>query len=203
MNVQVRLATVADAAPIGSMFARAFADDPVTTWVTPEPRRRATLLTRMNSLIARFEGVPRGATYVAEEAGTVIGAAIWQPPRPQPVNWRSVPFALRAGLALGESIPRMTRAGRAAAAARPPQRHWYLQLLGVDPAAQGTGVGSALVREHLALVDAQWLPAYLETTAQNLDFYGRLGFEPTGEITIGPGAPTEYSLLRPGRSAAN
>jgi ribosomal protein S18 acetylase RimI-like enzyme len=153
----------------------------------------------MNALIARYEGIPRGATYVGEDAGTIVGAAIWQPPRPHAVNWQGVPFALSAGVALGRDIPRVTRAGRAAAAARPREKHWYLQLLGVDPAAQGIGVGSALVRAHLERVDAQRMPAYLETTVENLAFYERFGFLPVGEITIGLEAPLEYSLFRGAR----
>src|ERR1700761_1067930 len=104
MSVQVRLAVAADARAIGAVFARAFADDPVTSWVTPDADRRARLLRRMNSLIARYEGIPRGATHVAVTNGVVVGAAIWQPPKPRTVNWLSVPFALRAGLALGSSI---------------------------------------------------------------------------------------------------
>jgi len=195
MGVDVRLARGSDAAAIGSALARAFADDPVTSWVTPDPARRARVLARINAAIARYEGIPRGATYVADNDGIVVGAAIWQPPS-HPATWRSIPFALVTGATLGRDIPRMTRAGAAAARSRPRERHWYLQLLAVDPTVQGTGLGSALVRAHLEIVDAQRLPAYLETTAENLPFYRRLGFLPTGDIKIGGGAPKEFSLLR-------
>ena len=199
MTVDLRLARAADAPAIGAMFARAFANDPVTSWVTPDAARRLRLLARLNTRIARHEGIPRRATYVAEDAGRIVGAAIWQPPKPRPVNWRSVPFALTAGIALGRDIPRTIMAGRAAARARPRDKHWYLQLLGVDPDAQGTGIGGTLMRAHLPTVDEQGLPAYLETTAENLGFYGRLAFEVIGEIATGGGAPREYSLLRGGR----
>lgn len=196
MSARIRLATAADAPVIGALFARAFADDPVTSWVTPDAARRARLLRRLNTLIARYEGIPHGATYVAEDGTAVVGAAIWQPPGRHPVTARSIPFSLRAGRAIGRDIPRMISAGRAAAAARARNGGWYLQLLGVDPSAQGSGVGSALVREHLRIVDVQRSPATLETTVENLAFYRRLGFESVGEIVIGPGAPLEYSLLR-------
>ena len=196
MSVEVRLAVPADAATIGDIFSRAFAVDPVTSWVTPDAERRARLLRRLNTLIARYEGIPCGATYIAEDSKRAVGAAIWQPPGPHPLGWRTVPFSLGSGAALGRDIPRMIAMGRAVSAARPRMPHWYLQLLGVEPDAQGTGVGSALVREHLATVDAQGMPAYLETTTDNLRFYGRLGFEVTGEINIHDGAPAEYSLLR-------
>jgi ribosomal protein S18 acetylase RimI-like enzyme len=199
MDVDVRLATVADADAIGALFARAFADDPVTSWVTPDARRRARVLERLNTAIARYEGITREATYAAVNGGEIVGAAIWQPPGRLPVTWRSIRFALSAGATLGRDIPRMSRAGAAAARARPRERHWYLQLLGVDPRLQGTGVGSALVRAHLPRVDAEGMPAHLETTVENLEFYRRLGFESVGSVQIAGGAPVEYSLFRAGR----
>src|SRR5580698_396869 len=196
MTVEVRLATLADAAAIGEVFALAFADDPVTTWVTPSAARRTRLLRRLNTAIARYEGVPLGATYVATDAGAVVGAAIWRPPGRHPVSWHSVRFSLVAGAALGRDIPRTIAAGRAAVRARPREPHWYLQLLGVHPDVQGKGVGSALVREHLRVVDAGRMPACLETTIENLEFYRRLGFEVRAEIVISAKAPREYSLVR-------
>jgi ribosomal protein S18 acetylase RimI-like enzyme len=194
--VEIRLARATDAAAIGDLFSRAFARDPVTSWVTSDPVRRERVLSRLNAAIVRHEGVPHGATYVAEDQDAILGAEIWRPPGPLPPNWRSVPFALLGGLALGRDMGRMITMGRAAARARPRQRHWYLQLLGVDPEAQHAGVGRALVETHLLVVDRQKLPAYLETTVENVPFYEGVGFRVTGEIRAGRGAPREYSLLR-------
>ena len=47
----------------------------------------------------------------------------------------------------------------------PPEPHWYLPLIGVDPARQGQGLGAALMRPVLAKCDAAGLPAYLESTS--------------------------------------
>jgi ribosomal protein S18 acetylase RimI-like enzyme len=194
--VDVGLAVPADAGAIGDLYSRAFSNDPVTSWVTPDAVRRARLLRRLNTAIARYEGIPRGATYVARDAGAIVGATIWQPPGAHPLSWHSIPFALSAGRALGRDMGRMIAMGRAVAAARGVAPSWYLQLLGIEPDRQGSGVGSALVREHLRVVDEQRMSAYLETTVENLPFYARLGFGVVGEIVIGRGAPVEYSLLR-------
>jgi ribosomal protein S18 acetylase RimI-like enzyme len=196
--MDVRLAVPADARAIGDLYARAFANDPMTSWVTPDAARRTRSLRRLNTAIARYEGIPHGATYVARAAGAIVGAAIWQPPGTRAITGNSIPFALVAGHALGRDMGRMIAMGRAVAAARRGTRSWYLQLLGVEPDRQGSGVGSALVREHLRLIDEQRMTAYLETTVENLGFYGRLGFEVIGEIGIGGGAPVEYSLWRAG-----
>lgn len=197
MSTEVRAAVAADAVEIGAVFSRAFANDPVTSWITADAARRDRLLRRLNTLIARYEGIPRGATYVALRDGSIVGASIWQPPGRPRLGWGTIPFSLGAGRALGRDMARMIAAGRAAAGARSWSDSWYLQLLGVSPDAQGDGVGSALVRAHLAVVDAERSDAGLETTAENLAFYARLGFESVRQITIAPGAPIEFALRRP------
>jgi GNAT superfamily N-acetyltransferase len=59
-----------------------------------------------------------------------------------------------------------------------PEPHWYLPLLGVDPALQGRGAGSALLKVVLDRADSARLPAYLWTAkARNVSFYQRRGFE--------------------------
>jgi ribosomal protein S18 acetylase RimI-like enzyme len=53
----------------------------------------------------------------------------------------------------------------------------YLQVLGVDPAVQRRGVGSALLREGLAAADTAGDDVYLETGRQaNVAYYERHGF---------------------------
>jgi hypothetical protein len=61
--------------------------------------------------------------------------------------------------------------------------HWYLFIPGTEQAAQGPGMGSALLAQMLAHVDADGMPAYLESSNErNLALYGRHGFEITGEV---------------------
>ena len=82
--------------------------------------------------------------------------------------------------------------------ARHPQDrpHWYLFILGTEPAAQGRGLGSALLAQVLARIDADGMPAYLESSNErNLALYGRHGFEITSEVTI-PGGPRIWPMWR-------
>src|SRR5690606_32320732 len=78
----------------------------------------------------------------------------------------------------------------------PTEPHWYLPMIGVDPAYQGTGVGSALMAEALKAVDRDGLIAYLESSnPKNISLYERHGFEVIGEIQSG-GSPVLRPMLR-------
>ena len=70
-------------------------------------------------------------------------------------------------------------------ALHPLEPHWHLPLIGVDPAHQGKGIGSALLSHILDVCDAQNVSAYLEATSpQNVPLYERHGFEAVGSIQV-------------------
>ncbi|MBI4954503.1 MAG: GNAT family N-acetyltransferase [Myxococcales bacterium] len=76
--------------------------------------------------------------------------------------------------------------------------HFYLCIIGVAPDAQGSGIGTALLRPPLARADRERRPFYLETASPaNLPFYRRFGFETLSELVPGPGAPPVWTMLRP------
>lgn len=72
-------------------------------------------------------------------------------------------------------------------------------MIGVDPRAQGTGLGSALLRHALEQCDAQHLPAYLESSnPKNNPLYERHGFEVLAELQSGDSPPI-WPMLRTAR----
>jgi ribosomal protein S18 acetylase RimI-like enzyme len=78
--------------------------------------------------------------------------------------------------------------------------HWYLFILGTEQAAQGRGLGSALLDQGLARVDADGTSAYLESSNErNIALYGRHGFEMTNEVAI-PGGPRIWPMWREPRA---
>jgi len=82
----------------------------------------------------------------------------------------------------------------------PAEPHWYLPLIGVDPARQGEGIGSALLARATRICDAQDRPACLEATdPRNVRLYRRHGFRPTGSIPLGAGVEL-VPMVRPPRS---
>ena len=78
----------------------------------------------------------------------------------------------------------------------PDEPVWYLPMIGVDPNAQGRGIGAALLRHGLARADESGVAAYLESSnPRNIPLYERHGFEAMVEIQFGKG-PLITPMLR-------
>lgn len=78
----------------------------------------------------------------------------------------------------------------------PSEPHWYLPLIGVDPALHGKGYGSALMEHALIQCDRDRKVAYLESSnPKNITFYERHGFGLLGTIQVG-GSPPILPMLR-------
>ena len=194
--LSVRKATLADAPRLAQALASAFLDDPVITWIFPDQHRRRRVLRAFMEFRLRKLAFPHDEVWMTADGAA---AAVWLPPpgrwqlsRPQQL--RLLPplvrfLGLRTASVLG-GLDRMED--------RHPQdpSHWYLFILGTEPAAQGRGMGSALLSHMLARVDADRMPIYLESSNQrNIALYGRHGFEITSEVAI-PGGPRIWPMWR-------
>ena len=117
------------------------------------------------------------------------GAAIWRNPKAGPPDfWERMRMALFFLPALGRRTFSVGRALEDLMAQHPAEPHWYLGVLGTDPAHQGRGVGSALLAPILARCDATAHAAYLEASRiENVPFYQRCGFEVVGEYELRDG----------------
>ena len=81
-------------------------------------------------------------------------------------------------------------------AAHPSEEHWYLAILGTDPARQGNGVGRSLIAAVTDRCDTTGVGAYLESSkASNVPYYERFGFVVTGEIQVAD-SPILYAMWR-------
>jgi ribosomal protein S18 acetylase RimI-like enzyme len=180
----VRIAEAEDHPAVARALALGFHDDPVLSWAFPSGRRAEQLATFFGFL-SREALVPIGATYLTDG-----GCAAWTPPYPD--EWppeRGQAFgALMSGVCDDDEMARLGRLSAAMEAAHPPQPHWYLGLVAVEPAMQNRGIGSALMRASLVAVDEAHLAAYLESTnPRNVTLYERHGFEATGSIDVDDG----------------
>jgi GNAT superfamily N-acetyltransferase len=77
--------------------------------------------------------------------------------------------------------------------------HYYLSLWATHRAHVGRGLGTALIHDNLARIDAERMPAYLESTnPANLPRYEALGFHRRDEF--GPvGGPVITTMWRDAR----
>ncbi len=104
---------------------------------------------------------------------------------------------------LGDRAGLFRDAVEAAAHHSPAEPHWYLAVIGADPAAQGGGHGAALLRSGLAKADAAGLPVCLESSKpSNLPIYEHFGFTVREEFRLPGGGPTLWAMRREPRSPA-
>lgn len=171
--IDVRRATVGEVPELAALLARAFAEDAIMAWTTPEPDREARVA-------AFFRGFDAGAA----EHGWLWttegrrGVALWAPPESE-AALEALTFELGDGVRelLGDAAGRYDSFWGWAEAARPSGPHWYLDHVAVDPSARGSGLGNALVEHGLAFARADGLPAFLCTSRpDNVGFYQRRGF---------------------------
>ncbi|WP_424216831.1 GNAT family N-acetyltransferase (plasmid) [Streptomyces sp. BI20] len=187
-----------DAATIGRVLSRAFHDDSMMGWFFPdETAREATLAAYFTTIFTR----QYARTALCER--TADAAAFWVPAEARD---EAVPDAETIAALLdllGDRAGAFRDAVGAAASHTPAEPHWYLAVIGADPAAQGTGQGAALLRSGLAKADAAGLPAYLESSKEaNLPFYEHFGFTVRDELSLPGGGPALWSMWRePGRPA--
>jgi GNAT superfamily N-acetyltransferase len=79
----------------------------------------------------------------------------------------------------------------------PPEPHWHLGPVAVDPRRQGQGIGTAMLRVYCAIVDDCRSPSYLETDkSENVRFYEKFGFRVIAEAEVL--GVVNWFMLRPG-----
>src|SRR5258708_1401720 len=146
-------------------LARAFQDDPLQTYVFPDPTERAARSPGHFAPLLRY-GLQFGEVLTA--TGSPAGAAVWLGPD----AWEVTPErATAAGL---DELPIIM--GTAAAerffsvltAVDPyhhrdvPPAHWYVMVVGVAPEAQGKGIGRRLLQPIMGGPGAVGQPGELE-----------------------------------------
>lgn len=184
---------------VAAIAARGFYDDPVMSWIFPDP---STRLDALELAFARLAG-----TFIARDGRVDVldGActALWLAPDPPPPP-DDPPVAPDRPwhLFTEDVIERFTTLGAVMEAAHPDDLHWYLGIVASLPEQQGRGLGQRILRPVLDICDREGLPAYLESSnPRNLPFYFRLGFEQTGEIVV-PDGPMLIPMWRePGRAS--
>lgn len=189
----IRTATRAEEEQVAATITLAFSEDPIVRWVMPNPLVRMRTFMKLVGLYGG-RALDHGTAHVI---GDFAAVALWLPPQVEPEGEEMV--RLLQSVVPNPILEKYLHQAERVSANHPREPHWYLPLIGVDPAHRGLGYGTALMAHGLRLCDRDGLPAYLESTnPANLSLYKRYGFEVTAEERV-EGSPSKFAMLRPAR----
>jgi ribosomal protein S18 acetylase RimI-like enzyme len=192
----LRRAQPADVPALAGVLARAFDQDPFYNWLVLQDERRVERAEWVFDVMLRRLSSELSEAYTTDQLG---GVSVWRrevdipfgqqlrllPLFARATGWARIPATLRMFYYLEAQHQRLM-----------PEPHYYLFLLGVEPARQGQGVGSQLITPMLARCDREQARVYLETSrADNLPFYERHGFEVVEVVERG-GWPNFWLMIR-------
>jgi ribosomal protein S18 acetylase RimI-like enzyme len=199
-NQPRRVATADEAATAVELLVGAFYADPTWSWAFPDPQRRAGQQRALWTLFVR--GALR-YPWVWLDAGSAA-TSVWIPPggtelAPDQEAELERLLVDQLGADAGRVLAAVEQFGEAHPRDEP---HYYLSLLGTDPARRGHGHGLALLAANLELIDAERTPAYLEASnPANVPLYERYGFERIGSFELA-GGPVVHTMWRAARAGA-
>ncbi len=190
----IRALSESELAAAAHLAAAAFREDPGFAHVIPDDALRRWRLPSLIEALLRVDAAAGGRATGAFDEGALVGVAAVLPagaPNARLRDWlkhgRGLlwlvkdPAAILRALALVDAVARLRPAGDD-----------YLRLLAVHPAAQGRGVGAALLRDALK----SGKPLSLETfTPENAAWYEARGFQRRAEVRS-PSRPAFWTLRR-------
>ena len=177
MSSTIRPATSWDSQAIATTLAKAFHDDPVKLHLLGG---REVSLEKVKPFFTTFQKIqlPHGHVYTTQN---FEAAAIWAPPDhwkiPLTTVIKNTPTFLKLyGLRLIPNLGVLSMMEKAHGEVDFP--HYYLEIIGTDPAHQRKGFGAALMQPMVERSDEEGAGMYLESSKEsNVAFYGRFGFE--------------------------
>jgi ribosomal protein S18 acetylase RimI-like enzyme len=189
-NPKIKTAKASDKNQVIATVASAFSSDPAGRYLYPNPHQ---FISHFPEFVRIFGGkaFEHGTAYYIDG---FTGAALWYPPGVHPNEDALVSLLLRT---VPETMQEeMFAVFEQQASYHPAEPHWYLPLIGVDPAHQGKGYGSALLQHVLVNCDRNGQVAYLESTSpQSVRLYERYGFKVLAEIQVGS-SPSIFPMSR-------
>ena len=182
------------------VLARAFHDDPLSSYFFPNPDERREMLPTFFEFRLRT-AVRHGMIYTT--SSNMEGIAAWLPTdygkdSMLKMLWHG---GFKLFRKVGNSgVARMRAAGDYATSLRKKNagdKFLHLEMLVVEPKFQGMGFSRNLLEPMFERLDSQNLPCYLETTSEkNVPFYQYLGFEVVDENTIPDSSVRIWDMIR-------
>ena len=192
--VPVRPAVPSEIPALAGVLARAFAADPMVRWpMVSDDGLPARIRTMFE--IADTAYADEGWIYTAAEG---LGVMSLMPPASAQ---RERELADAAAPALAALTPdggeRYERFWAWIGLMLPPEPRWLLDQVAVEPAAQGRGIGGAMLRFATERAERDGLPLCLETGMPgNVPLYERFGFRVTRAVNAPEGGPHIWFMRR-------
>ena len=161
----------AHASSVVDVIAGAFLNDPTWSWAFPDPAARRHWWKHCIDGALRYPW-----TFKTDGFETV---SVWIPPSGTEFSHDGelgIPSLLKelVGSRASEVAELLRRFDQAHPRSEP---HYYLSLLGTRDEHRGHGLGMALLKENIARIDAERMPAYLESSnPDNNHRYESVGF---------------------------
>lgn len=192
--------TKANAKAAAVTLGKAFQDYPVSVFFMPDDKKRRQQTPRV------YRQIIGASINTGEVYGTspkMEGVAIWvlHDSRQTPPKHRVSLTMLWLNLLADKGMKKRQKAffdySDSVRLRVVPERYWYLQMLGVDPAYQGKGYAGRLLRPMLARADKVGLPVFLETQLKkNVPLYEHFGFKVVEEGIIPGSNVYSWAMVR-------
>lgn len=188
---KARIAKASDIDGLVVTLTAAFETDPLWSWVFPDPEDLAIWWRFLVGSALRYPWVWVSGEYAA--------VSVWIPPNGTELTEGEegrVQSLLKE--LTGPRAPVVMELLERFETSHPRERpHYYLSLLGTHPDYRGRGLGMELLTEILATMDAEGVPAYLESSNPgNNRRYQRLGFRQVGDFTTPDGEHAVATMWR-------
>ncbi|MCL1990124.1 MAG: GNAT family N-acetyltransferase [Defluviitaleaceae bacterium] len=184
---------------VSKLLASAYHEDQFFKWCVAREEARHQVVAQYYQVYLRSKGC---VAHVAQgDDQRIVGATVWLPHETDARLYEEIERVV--GVA---NAPMFNEVAEKSHANEPTQGPFYqLVGFGVLTGMQGKGVGQALLKYHLDILDEAGVPTYLEasTPYHGGGVYGKFGYEPFGSLMFFTETAVLYPLYRHAKKGDN
>ena len=175
------------------LLAKAYGNDVFFKWCVASDEDRPEIVANYYKVYLRAKGC---VAYVAENSDmSIIGVSVWLPHDVDASMYEEIESVVGA-----DNVPMFREVAERSHKNEPSDGPFYqLVGFGVLKEFQGRGVGHALLKYHIDILDKAGIPTYLEasTPYHGGGVYGKFGYKQYGELMFFTDTAVLYPLYRP------